>query len=537
MKNTKQRTTFLGNRAAVLTLAASLVIMGLFTACPNAAGGGGTSSVGNTGGGSSTSQSKYAVTFGVDGANGTLTAKVGDTIIDSGAQVEKDTTVIFTAKPAEDYRVYGWTLNGTVVNDTAETYSLTIDKDVTVKVSFEDAGSPPKPRYNVYFQKFNKGSISAQVDGNTITPDTKVQKDKTVLFTATPAPGYKVQKWTLNGTPVNGTAETYSLILTNSVSVCVYFERNAPKYPVNFSVDGGNGTLKASFAGFVQLDTGDTIYEGDEVRFTAVPAEGYEVDIWTIEGGTFESGSGTPGYSYALVKVTSPLTVKVRFKLVGSISLSKLDIEGTVLKGFKEGENPVGILRVPAHITEIADYAFKECTGITEVHLPESLIKIGKYAFSNCTGMRKLTLSKNLTHIGEFVFWNCNNLEGRLEFPENLSLIDKGAFKDCDKLTALDFSKCTQPLTIGDLVFTSCYKISGSIKFPAKLTSLGKDAFEFCRKVEYFDFRLCSNPPLTAIGTNAFNSTNGRFKVKTGSRIKALLTGSGVAASKIDEES
>ncbi|UTC67564.1 MULTISPECIES: leucine-rich repeat domain-containing protein [unclassified Treponema] len=45
MKNTKQRTAFLRNRAAVLTLAASLLLVGLFTACPNAAGGGGSAYV------------------------------------------------------------------------------------------------------------------------------------------------------------------------------------------------------------------------------------------------------------------------------------------------------------------------------------------------------------------------------------------------------------------------------------------------------------------------------------------------------------
>ena len=38
MKNTKQRTAFFGTWAA--GLAASLLIMGLLTACPNAAGGG-----------------------------------------------------------------------------------------------------------------------------------------------------------------------------------------------------------------------------------------------------------------------------------------------------------------------------------------------------------------------------------------------------------------------------------------------------------------------------------------------------------------
>ncbi|MGI5174699.1 hypothetical protein H0R92_14035, partial [Treponema sp. OMZ 840] len=53
--------------AAVLTLAASLVIMGLFTACPNAAGGG-TSSGGNTGGGTTLTKVVYlAGTIGTIG--------------------------------------------------------------------------------------------------------------------------------------------------------------------------------------------------------------------------------------------------------------------------------------------------------------------------------------------------------------------------------------------------------------------------------------------------------------------------------------
>ncbi|UTC66535.1 MULTISPECIES: leucine-rich repeat protein [unclassified Treponema] len=499
--------------AAVLTLAASLVIMALFTACPNAAGGGGTSSGGNTGGGSSTSQSKYTVNFGVDGANGTLTAKVDGTAISSGAQVEKGKTVTFTATPAAGYRVKGWTLDGTAVNGTNSTYSLTVSKAAAVKVSFE-SNAVPLPKYAVTFGVDGaNGTLTAKVDGAAINSGAQVEKGKTVTFTATPAEGYRITGWSRNGSYLPIAGNTYSEPITSDVTVTVAFELDVPNYTVNFGTEGGNGTLTALGPNAQPITTGTEIAKGKKVYFTAEPAPGFMTGSWTIEGGSFEAGTGTPENPLATVTVSAPLTVKVSFKPADSIPLSKLDIEGTILKGYT-GEKPRGILRVPAHITEIADYAFMECTGITEVHLPESL-----------------------THIGEFVFWNCNNLEGRLEFPENLSLIDKGAFKDCDKLTALDFSKCTQPLTIGDLVFTSCYKISGSIKFPAKLTSLGKDAFKSCLEVENFDFRLCSNPPLTAIGTDAFNYTDGRFKVKTGSRIKALLTASGVDAGKIDEES
>ncbi|UTC66046.1 MULTISPECIES: leucine-rich repeat domain-containing protein [unclassified Treponema] len=169
-----------------------------------------------------------------------------------------------------------------------------------------------------------------------------------------------------------------------------------------------------------------------------------------------------------------------------TIPLSQLNIQGTVLKGYT-GAKPAGILRVPEDITEIADYAFYECTGITEVHLPENLTKIGESAFSFCF-----------------------------------------------KVSSLDFSKCTKPLTIGNYAFEGC-KMTGTVQFPASLASLGKGAFQSCNKVEYFDLRLCNNPPLTAIGTNAFYHTTGRFKVKTGTGVKALLTASGVPAGRIDE--
>ena len=191
-------------------------------------------------------------------------------------------------------------------------------------------------------------------------------------------------------------------------------------------------------------------------------------------------------------------------------------------------------MNVPGSSTEIDQRAFFECTGIAEVHLPESLTKIGTYAFKDCKGMRKLVLGKNLTHIGYGAFADCINLEGNLKFPPNLAEIGASAFSVCFKLSALDFSECTKPLTIGNYAFQSC-NMTGTVQFSASLASLGEGAFWNCDNVECFDFYLCSSPPLTAIGSDAFgSSTTGRFKVKTGTGIKELLTGSGVAPGKID---
>ena len=69
--------------AAALIIAAVLTLALLFTGCPNAAGGGGNG--GGSGTPTPTPTPKHAITFSVDGGNGTLKATVGGTEINSGA--------------------------------------------------------------------------------------------------------------------------------------------------------------------------------------------------------------------------------------------------------------------------------------------------------------------------------------------------------------------------------------------------------------------------------------------------------------------
>ena len=86
----------------------------------------------------------YAITFGVDGANGTLKAKVDGDEIHSGDKVAQGKTVTFTAKPNSDYKVKEWKADGTVVaGNTSNTYTCTVTKAVHVTVSFAplDVGS------------------------------------------------------------------------------------------------------------------------------------------------------------------------------------------------------------------------------------------------------------------------------------------------------------------------------------------------------------------------------------------------------------
>ena len=84
---------------------------------------------------------KYTLTFGVDGANGTLKATVDGSEINSGNKVEKGKSVVFTAEPDAGYEVKEWKVDGTVISNAENSYTHTVTKAVDVKVSFEN--TPP----------------------------------------------------------------------------------------------------------------------------------------------------------------------------------------------------------------------------------------------------------------------------------------------------------------------------------------------------------------------------------------------------------
>lgn len=83
----------------------------------------------------------FAVNFGVDGSNGTLNATVEGKEITNGSRVQKDTTIIFTAKPTDNFVVEKWAIEGgSFVSGTGtdgnSTAKIKVTATVTVKVRF-----------------------------------------------------------------------------------------------------------------------------------------------------------------------------------------------------------------------------------------------------------------------------------------------------------------------------------------------------------------------------------------------------------------
>lgn len=63
-----------------------------------------------------------------------------------------------------------------------------------------------------------------------------------------------------------------------------------------------------------------------------------------------------------------------------------------------------------AQVTVIPSQAFKGCTALRNMELPDSLTEIGPYAFSGCTSLSEIIIGKNVTKIEDTAFKNVESL-------------------------------------------------------------------------------------------------------------------------------
>ena len=61
-------------------------------------------------------------------------------------------------------------------------------------------------------------------------------------------------------------------------------------------------------------------------------------------------------------------------------------------------------------VTTIGDYAFFNCSGLTNIDIPNSVTTIGDYAFSGCSNLTNINISNSVKTIENHAFYNCSGL-------------------------------------------------------------------------------------------------------------------------------
>ena len=219
-------------RAAALIIAALLLAaVLLFTGCPHkpADNSGGGGSTGGGGGGSHPAVQKYAITFDVEGGNGTLKAKAGGVQISSGDKVEQGKTVTFTAIPLANHKVKMWKLDGALIaGNMSSYYTHTVTKAADIKVSFEALPAGQASYTVLHYQERTVGGYPEEPE------------DTETLHGAAGANAAYTPK-TYEGFTYKPalTVETSSTIQADSSTVIkLYYERKTVN--VTFKLAGGN---------------------------------------------------------------------------------------------------------------------------------------------------------------------------------------------------------------------------------------------------------------------------------------------------------
>ncbi|MBR5803496.1 MAG: leucine-rich repeat domain-containing protein, partial [Bacteroidaceae bacterium] len=103
------------------------------------------------------------------------------------------------------------------------------------------------------------------------------------------------------------------------------------------------------------------------------------------------------------------------------------------------GENYSGSITIPAtvsydgveySVTSIGESAFRFCSSLTSITIPEGVTSIELYAFDGCTSLTSITIPKSVTKIGEYAFNDCSSLAS-ITIPEGVTSIGYKAFSGC----------------------------------------------------------------------------------------------------------
>ncbi len=217
--------------------------------------------------------------------------------------------------------------------------------------------------------------------------------------------------------------------------------------------------------GYKTCQCGDKFYTGETTTRDDCSECGGEVK-YAVEGGylTFDKKTGTvTDCDSSVTKANIPHTIK---------GVTVTSIGGSAFRYCTS----LTSVTIPDSVTSIGGWAFADCASLTSVTIPDGVTSIGEYTFSWCTSLTSATIPDSVTSIGEFAFHNCKSLTS-MTIPRSVVSIGYDAFGWCESLTSVTILDGVR--SIGNSAFTDCKSLT-SVTIPNSVTSIGRGAFSSC---------------------------------------------------------
>lgn len=286
-------------------------------------------------------------------------------------------------------------------------------------------------------------------------------------------------------------------------------------------VDGIYYVIMSDEERTVALTYGENPYTGELVIPSTVEFKGKTYNVTAIGDLAF-------CYSPELTAVSIPASVNTfsTSALVGATALETIDIAEDN-QTYTSSDNVIyskdmttlvlcppsrkGVFVVPASVTVIGMTAFQEGKGLTSVTLSDNVTRIENFAFSNCSGLTNMIIPAGVSYIGRSSFYANTLLEsidvavtnetytafdgiiytadmtslvvcpsgkkGVVNIPATVTSIADDAFDYCPEITDITIPESVK--TIGYAAFESCLSLT-SVNIPASVESIGDGAFSSC---------------------------------------------------------
>ncbi len=137
-------------------------------------------------------------------------------------------------------------------------------------------------------------------------------------------------------------------------------------------------------------------------------------------------------------------------------------VTAIAVKAFLDCTKLSGTLTIPDTVTSAGNYAFKNCTGLTELASLGNITTIPSEGFNGCRNLNTYPDMSKVSTIGKNAFLNCS-MDGEVDLASLSGNIQDSAFNGA-KITKITFPRRAVAIN-GNTLFNSCVNLKG-VYFP-----------------------------------------------------------------------